>query len=150
MPRFSEAISEGDGISIIPVLAGDIARLAAAAEDAGAEAVAVASLADAARVRDGTDLPVVVRAENVEAASGAGADACILAFDASGEEPGWIDEQYALARDLGLDCAVDVRTEEALERALERVDPDIILISKRRRTWSGRSTSCPTSRRGSS
>ncbi len=131
MPRFSEAISEGDGISIIPVLTGDVSGLAAAAEDAGAEAVAVASPADAARARDGTDLPVVVRGENVEAASGAGADACILAFDASADEPGWIDEQYALARDLGLDCPVDVRDEEALERVLERVDPDIILISQR-------------------
>ena len=37
MSRFSEAISEGDGISVIPVLEGDVEALAALAEEAGAE-----------------------------------------------------------------------------------------------------------------
>ena len=41
MSRFSEAISEGDGISVIPVLEGDVETLAAIAEEAGAEGVAV-------------------------------------------------------------------------------------------------------------
>ena len=35
--RFSQAISEGDGISVIPVLEGDVEALAALAEQAGAE-----------------------------------------------------------------------------------------------------------------
>ena len=39
MSRFSQAISEGDGISVIPVLAGDVEALAAQAEEAGAEAI---------------------------------------------------------------------------------------------------------------
>ena len=41
MSRFSQAISEGDGISVIPVLDGDVEALAALAEGAGAEAIMV-------------------------------------------------------------------------------------------------------------
>jgi indole-3-glycerol phosphate synthase len=33
------------------------------------------------------------------------------------------------ALELGLDCAVEVRDEDELERALERVDPEIFLLS---------------------
>jgi indole-3-glycerol phosphate synthase len=134
MGRFSQAIAEGDGISLIPMLEGDVERLAAAAETAGAEAVAVATLADAARARSATSLPVLVRGNDVEAVSEAGADACVLVFEA----PGWggerneqIEELYGLALDLGLDCAVDVADEEALEEALERLDPEIVLIGER-------------------
>jgi indole-3-glycerol phosphate synthase len=130
--RFSEAISEGDGISVVPVLEGDVGHLAALAEAAGAEAVAVRTTGDAERARSATQLPVVVRGDDPEAASEAGADACILVFDAPAGEDELIDELYALARELDLDCVVDVRDENALEQALERVDPDIILISSAR------------------
>lgn len=51
MTRFSQAISEGDGISVVPVLAGDVAALAAEVEAAGAEAVAVRTLTDAEAAR---------------------------------------------------------------------------------------------------
>jgi indole-3-glycerol phosphate synthase len=132
--RFSQAIAEGDGISLIPMLEGDVERLAAVAEAAGAEAVAVSSLGDAERARAATALPVLVRGSDVEAVSAAGADACVLAF----ETPGWggernerIEERYALALELGLDCAVDVADEDALEQALERLDPEIVLIAER-------------------
>jgi indole-3-glycerol phosphate synthase len=127
--RFSEAISEGDGISVVPVLEGEIGRLAALAEAAGAEAVAVRTTGDAQRARAATQLPVVVRGDDPEAASAAGADACILVFDAALGRGELADEIYARARDLELDCVVDVRDEDGLEEALERVDPDIILIS---------------------
>jgi indole-3-glycerol phosphate synthase len=134
MGRFSQAIAEGDGISLIPMLEGDVEHLAAIAEVAGAEAVAVATLADAERARAATRLPVLVRGNDVEGASAAGADACVLAFPT----PGWggernegVEERYALALDLGLDCAVDVADEEALEEALERLDPEIVLIAER-------------------
>ena len=49
--RFSQAISEGDGISVIPLLRGDLLALARAAEDAGAEALAVESVRDIERLR---------------------------------------------------------------------------------------------------
>jgi indole-3-glycerol phosphate synthase len=134
--RFSQAIAEGDGISLIPMLEGDVERLAAVAEAAGAEAVAVSSLRDAERARAATALPVLFRGSDVEAvsAAGAGVDACVLAF----ETPGWggerneqVEERYALALELGLDCAVDVADEDALEQALERLDPEIVLIAER-------------------
>jgi indole-3-glycerol phosphate synthase len=132
--RFSQAIAEGDGISLIPMLEGDVERLAAIAEAAGAEAVAVSNLADAERARAATSLPVLVRGNDVQAVSAVGADACVLAF----ETPGWggernerVEELYALAFELGVDCAVDVADEEALEQALERLDPEIVLIAER-------------------
>ena len=46
-------------------------------------------------------------------------------------DEGRLEALYAVAYDLGLDFAVDVREEEALEEALERIDPEIVLISER-------------------
>lgn len=123
MSRFRQAISEGDGISIVPLLDGDVEALAALAEEAGAEAVAV-DAADIGRVRASTALPILARGGDPAAVSAAGADAWIISF---GDE---LESAFAHARDLGLDCAVDVRDEDALEEVLERIDPDIVLISE--------------------
>jgi indole-3-glycerol phosphate synthase len=123
MSRFRQAISEGDGISVIPVLVGDVEGLAALAEGAGAEAVAVTQ-ADVARARASTGLPVLAQGDDLEAAAEAGADACVLFAD--GELP----EQHERAHELGLDCVVDVRDEDALQEVLEHVDPDIVLLSE--------------------
>ena len=60
MSRFSQAISEGDGISVIPVLEGDVEALVSLAEAAGAEAVAVRA-EDVGRARARTALPIVAR-----------------------------------------------------------------------------------------
>ena len=57
-------------------------------------------------------------------------DALVLAYEAAPEN-GELETLYGLARELGLDCPVDVHDEEALEDVLERVDPDIVLISER-------------------
>ena len=130
MSRFSQAISEGDGISIIPALEGDVETLAELAEAAGAEAVAV-DAADVERARARTALPIIVRHSDPRALSTAGADACIVVFGAVPDALG-LEDVYALAREVGLDCAVDVRDEDELESALERVDPDIVLISERK------------------
>jgi indole-3-glycerol phosphate synthase len=130
MSRFSQAISEGDGISVIPVLEGDVEELAALAEAAGAEAVAVAAPA-LPRARSSTELPIIARDGDPQALAAAGADACILVFEALEDEDDRLESLYALARELDLDCAVDVRDAEELERALERIDPDIVVISER-------------------
>jgi indole-3-glycerol phosphate synthase len=130
MSRFSQAISEGDGISIIPALDGDVGMLAEIAEAAGAEAVAV-DAADVERARARTGLPIIVRHSDPRALSATGADACIVVFGAVADALG-LEDVYALAREVGLDCAVDVRDEDELESALERVDPDIVLISERK------------------
>jgi indole-3-glycerol phosphate synthase len=126
--RFSQAISEGDGISVIPVLDGDVERLAALAEEAGAEAIMVRP-DDVERVRSRCGLPIVARDGDPRSVSAAGGDALVLAYDA-GAEDGELEGLYGLARELGLDCPVDVQDEEALEEALERVDPDIVVISE--------------------
>jgi len=121
--RFRQAISEGDGISVVPMLHGEVEDLARLAEEAGAEAVAVQP-ADVGRVRASTSLAILVRGGNPAELTESGADAWIVRF---GEEA---DAAVARARELDLDCAVEVRDEEALEEALERIDPDIILISE--------------------
>ena len=123
MSRFRQAISEGDGISVVPMLHGAVEDLARLAEEAGAEAVAVQP-ADVGRVRASTSLAILVRGGNPAELTESGADAWIVRF---GEEA---DAAVARARELDLDCAVEVRDEEALEEALERIDPDIILISE--------------------
>jgi len=106
--RLSQRISEGDGISII-VHVGD----AAAARDAeaqGAEAVAVTNAIDG--IRDATTLPLLW----LGSGSPADADAvCIRPED----EP----------KHDHLEAVVDVRDEEELELALERLDPEIFLLS---------------------
>jgi indole-3-glycerol phosphate synthase len=59
----------------------------------------------------------------------ASADAYLLVFDALDEDDGRLEELHAQALDLGLDCAIEVRDAEEVEEALERVDPEIFLLS---------------------
>ncbi len=138
MSRFSQAISEGDGISIIPVLDGDVGRLAALAEAAGAEAVAVSSAQDAAAARAATTLPVLVRSPEFELAedlryfAAPDADACVLVYERWADYD-LLEHLHTRLLDEDVDCVVDVRDEEELERALERLDPEIVLISERDR-----------------
>ena len=129
MSRFSQAISEGDGISVIPVLAGEVEVLAAQAEEAGAEAIMVES-ADVARARSRSSLPIVARDGDPRDVSAAGGDAFVVAYDGAAEGDR-LERLSALAWELELDFAVDVREEDELEDVLERVDPDIVLISER-------------------
>jgi indole-3-glycerol phosphate synthase len=124
--RFSQAISEGDGISVIVDVAdGDAAR---AAEAQGAEAVAIErAVAD---LREVTELPVLWRAPGSPSeAVLAGADAWVISVEAAGEDGDWLVRQHAEAVELGLDCVVEVRSEEELELALEQLDPEILLFS---------------------
>jgi indole-3-glycerol phosphate synthase len=132
MGRFSQAIAEGDGISIVPVLEGDVAALAALAEEAGAEAVAVRGREDGETARSRTSLPILVLDARLEAAGSAapGADAGVLSFERF-EEDGTLESAHATLVEHGVDCVVEVRDEEELEEVLERVDPEIILISER-------------------
>lgn len=123
--RFSHAIAEGDGISVIAAVEDpDSAR---AAEEQRAEALVVRG--DPTAVRAATSLPILWRSPaSFEAASRA-ADAVMLVFDALDEDDGRLEELHQRALELGLDCAVEVRNEDDLERALERIDPEIFLLS---------------------
>ncbi|MFN8186276.1 MAG: hypothetical protein U0R69_04280 [Gaiellales bacterium] len=136
--RFSQAISEGDGISVIPLVRGALELLADASEHAGAEALAVGSVSDLRRLRPRTELPLLVRsavddADTMRSLRAAGADACVLVYEQLAEDDALLEELVSLAWELGLDVALDVSDEEQLEEALERVDPEILVLSERDR-----------------
>jgi indole-3-glycerol phosphate synthase len=122
--RFSQAISEGDGISVIVEVADP--EDARRAEEEGAEALAIRRLLPG--VRDATTLSILWYAQGPpEEASRAGADACLISADRS--DDGRLERLHERALELGLDCVVRVRDEEELELALELVDPEILLLS---------------------
>ena len=126
--RFSLAISEGDGISVIVDVGDPESARAAAAQ--GAEAIVVRG--DVGDLRAVTELPILWRASGSPAeAALAGADAWLVSVEDAGEDGDWLARQHAEALDLGLDCVVEVRSEEQLELALERLDPEIFLLAAR-------------------
>jgi indole-3-glycerol phosphate synthase len=117
--RLSQAIAEGDGISVlVEVRDGESAR---AAEAQGAEGIVLRTAAIG--VREATQLPILLY--GVEAR---GPDADALVVDVWTESPS-LETVVDGAGDLGLECVVKVRDEDDLERALERVDPEILLLS---------------------
>src|SRR5439155_12452313 len=81
-------------------------------------------------LRSVTELPILWRASGspTEAAL-AGADAWLVVVEDAGDDEEWLARQHAEALSLGLDCVVEVRNEEELELALERLDPEIFLLS---------------------
>jgi indole-3-glycerol phosphate synthase len=126
--RFSLAISEGEGISVI-VDVGDpeAARVAAAH---GAEAIVVRG--EVGDLRAVTELPILWRSSGSPTqAALAGADAWLVVVEDAGEDEEWLTRQHAEAMELGLDFVVEVRSEEQLELALERLDPEIFLLAAR-------------------
>ena len=125
--RFSLAISEGDGISVIVDVGDPESARAAAAQ--GAEAIVVGS--EVGDLRAVTELPILWRAGSPSEAALAGADAWLVAVGDAGEDGDWLARQHAEALELGLDCVVEVRSEEQLELALERLDPEIFLLAAR-------------------
>ena len=124
--RFSHAIAEGDGISVVAAV--EDADAARAAETQRAEALVVNG--DPSRLREATRLPILWRADAaIDRAAGI-ADAVTVTLpedDDEDHEPAQRRHEDALA--AGLDCAVEVRSEEELERALELLDPEIFLLA---------------------
>jgi Indole-3-glycerol phosphate synthase len=122
--RFSQAISEGDGISLIVDVDGpDGARRA---EVGGAEALVVRGAF--AGVREATALPILWCAEGpLEAARQAGADAYLIVSGSHDRDE--LADRHREALDAGLDCVVAVEDEDELEAVLEAVDPEIFLLS---------------------
>ena len=117
--RFSQAISEGDGISLLAEVAdADGARRAAAA---GAEGLVVRG--SASDFRGATDLPILCTAGPDE-----DADAYVLAIEGHEADDGRLEGVYSLSVDAGRDCVVAVRDEDELQLALERLDPEIFLL----------------------
>lgn len=117
--RLSQAIAEGDGISVL-VHVRDAAG-ARRAEENGAEGIVVREVDD--DVRAHTVLPLLAYGPEPEDASVA--DAVVLAA-ADGEAlPGRADRCHA----LGLEIVIRVRDDEELEHVLEHVDPEIVLLT---------------------
>ncbi len=123
--RFSHAIAEGDGISVIAAV--EDADSARAAEAQRAEALVVRG--DPRAVREASSLPILWRAQVAPEQAADLADAILLSFDALEDEDGRLEALHEEALALGLDCAVEVRDEDEIEQALERVDPEIFLLS---------------------
>jgi indole-3-glycerol phosphate synthase len=123
--RFSHAIAEGDGISVIAAV--DDAAAARAAEGQRAEALLVRT--DPASVRGATSLPILWRDEPPLERAAEFADAVTLVLRDEEDEAIPLQQRHEEAVALGLDCAVEVGSEEELERALELLDPEIFLLA---------------------
>jgi NAD(P)H-dependent flavin oxidoreductase YrpB (nitropropane dioxygenase family) len=126
--RLSQAISEGDGISVIVEVDGPEA--ARDAEDAGAEAIVVPGTA-AARlpsIRGATDLPILVTVSGERADVLEGADACVVNVRDDDRERlehvhGQLGERFELA--------LRIESEEHLAFVLEEFDPEVLVLGAR-------------------
>jgi indole-3-glycerol phosphate synthase len=126
--RLSQAISEGDGISVI-VPVGDL-ESALAAEEQRAEGLIVWNSVPG--LREAVSLPLLWRADGpLEEAQRNGADACLLIVERHADDDDGLERIQAESAGLGLELVVDVRNAEELELALERIDPEIFLLSPR-------------------
>ena len=124
--RFSQAISEGDGISVVVEVADAEAARAAASQ--GAEALVIRGVVP--ELREVAELPILWRAEGPLAdAVRSGADAALLVVRDLHDDGDRLERVHAEALELGLDCVVEVRDEDELEIALERLDPEIFLLA---------------------
>ena len=128
--RFSQAISEGDGISIIAeVREPEAARLA---ESDGAEGVLVHSGLEGQLlgIREAVSVPILFYWDGEVADRLAGADACIVDFSAwSGSVGGDLGEHADRELDDHFELAMRVESEEQLEHALERLDPELFVLA---------------------
>jgi indole-3-glycerol phosphate synthase len=123
--RLSQAIAEGDGISVlVEIPDGDAAR---AAEEHGAEGLVV-RVAGAA-LRTETDLPFLAYGPAPDDAAASGVDAVVLTT-ADGDEA--LAEHVERCRELGIEYVVRVSDDDELARALDHVDPEILLLSAER------------------
>src|SRR3954451_20491878 len=108
--RFSHAIAEGDGISVIAAV--EDPESARAAEAERAEALVVRG--DPGALRDATSLPILWRADVPLERASQSSHAVMLVFDAFDDDDGRLEQLHGQAIELGLDCAVEVRDEEEL------------------------------------
>jgi len=123
--RFSQAVSEGDGISLIARVSGpdDAARV----EEQGAEGVLVAAAGDGAltQIREATSLPVLLAWPGEPLAPPPEADACLLDL---GED---LESLAQLSGILSEACELAFRIddEERLASALDELDPEIFVLA---------------------
>jgi hypothetical protein len=126
--RFSQAISEGDGISVIAVVDG--AAAARRAEEAGAEAVLVQTGSEQrlAEVRGATMLPVLSYFDREGAVDLGGGDACIVDARRAGDDDTWLERMLG-GLGAGYELAFRIDDEEQLTWLLEELDPEIFVLA---------------------
>jgi hypothetical protein len=113
--RLSQAIAEGDGISVLV----EVPDATAAGEVEGQGADGLVLRHGSETVRDVSQLPLLFLGGASEAQAVA-ADAVVVPVD---------PESWDAARARGLECVVRVARPEELERALEELDPEVFLLS---------------------
>jgi indole-3-glycerol phosphate synthase len=125
--RFSQAISEGDGISIIAeVREPEAAQLA---ERDGAEGLLVSTGYEErlSGIRDAVSVPILFYWKGQRADRLDGADACVV------EASTWSsDDESTRSRnelDDHFELVLRVEDEEQLEEALERFDPELFVLA---------------------
>jgi indole-3-glycerol phosphate synthase len=121
--RLSQAIAEGDGISVLVEVTNDEA--ARAAEEGGAEGLVVR----ATLVRAETVLPLLAYGPLPEDAAASAADAVVLT-PSEGDEA--LAGHVERCHELGIEVVVRVSNDEELARALDHVDPEILLLTPER------------------
>ena len=123
--RLSQAISEGDGISVI--VAVEEPGAARDAEQAGAEAVLVQNARSErlASIRDATELPILVFFSGEEAEQLRGADACIV--DVRDDDRDWLESVRLELADR-FELAPRICKDEHLEFVLEEFDPEVLVL----------------------
>jgi Indole-3-glycerol phosphate synthase len=117
--RLSHAISEGEAISVLVEVDG--AEAARAAERHGAEGLVLR--VHAGDVRAATRLPILLYGPDPDGAE----DAIVL--DARSADVDELEQVVGRAREEGIECVIKVSDEDELERVLERLDPEILLLS---------------------
>jgi NAD(P)H-dependent flavin oxidoreductase YrpB (nitropropane dioxygenase family) len=125
--RLSQAISEGDGISVIVEVDGpDAAR---DAEEGGAEALLVPGTAATSlpSIRGAAELPILARFGELAGVDALeGADACVVDVrDDDRERLGAVQRELADRFEL----AFRIETEDQLEFVLEEFDPEIFVLA---------------------
>jgi hypothetical protein len=128
VPRaFSQAISEGDGISLIAEV-GD-GGAAHRAEEEGAEALLVEG-GDEQRLREiraASSLPILLHSGGERTDAPAGADACVVGVAGAGADERLEHAYRDLSEDFELVFRID--HEDQLAELLERYDPEIFLLA---------------------
>lgn len=125
--QLSQAISEGDGISLVAEV--DSLDTARRAEEAGAEALLVYSGDESklGQIRGGTSLPILFYWDGERTDAVAGADACIIGVGDVGVGRFLEHAHLNLSDDFELVFRID--DEEQLEESLERYDPEIFILA---------------------
>lgn len=119
--RLSQAIAEGDGISLLVEVADPSDHPRAVA--GRAEGLVLRAASPPAEVQG---LPVLAYGLTPDAAAESGADAVVVLATAPDDE---LHELARRAVELGLEPVVQVRDEDDLERVLDELDPEILLLS---------------------